>query len=90
MTEEVKYSYKGLAYLPHSEKEDDVTKIYHDVYEVSSNSFISILDFSPYEKLSEEHFKWFVDKDFPGRELYNLSSPLNTSFIEKELRNKQC
>jgi hypothetical protein len=58
-------TYKGYQYTPEKDQEEDVVKIFHTV-KAPDGSSISI-DWSPYEYISENDFKLWIDKGMPKR-----------------------
>lgn len=71
---ETRFVYGNYSYVEDIEKETDVTKIYHLVYK--DGNFLKLLDFSPYERMTEKAFRWFVDNNLPTRDKFNSSSPI--------------
>ena len=56
--------YKGYRYITEADDDGDVIKLYHFAAD-SDGDFVSI-DFSPYQRMTEEDFKKWVDEREAG------------------------
>lgn len=53
-------------YAPWEERDEDCIKIWHDIICVPSNKIVSV-DWSPYEYMTEEQVKLWLDLGMPDR-----------------------
>ena len=58
--------YRGYQYEPWTESESDNQKTYHDCRVIQTGQLIPI-DWSPYQSMSEKHFKLWIDLGMPPR-----------------------
>lgn len=82
---QVEMSYKGYVYSPEIENDDDVSKIYHIVYELGppylleDDKLVIVADYSlplsPYERPTFDFFKKWIDagKPYPRNQRISIS-----------------
>lgn len=81
----VNYIHKGLVYEPEEEIELDVSKIYHNVVDQLTGTYIDSLPLSPYLYATQECFIAWIDAGRPTREQVNAAmNPNNCSNPSKE------
>ena len=59
------YKYKGYEFWEDIEEDDDVRKIWHNVRKPDGT--LTFVHWSPYNSMSFEDFKMWIDLDMPGR-----------------------
>jgi hypothetical protein len=70
------YNYRGWSYQPWDDVDTDCIKIWHDFIHEDGRS--ANCDFNPYEKMSPEDIRFWIDLDMPDR---ITSSPLSASHL---------
>jgi hypothetical protein len=78
-------AYKGWKYETDIEEFDDNRKISHTAKK--GDQEVSI-DWSPYNYMSDEEFKTWVDLDMPGRKDVNSIGPLHPEDLEQLMKTK--
>lgn len=71
MFDEILYIYKDFAYSEEIEREEDNSKIFHNVYVMNSNGkreYLTWFPLSPYSSASKQMFINWVDMGMPTRE----------------------
>lgn len=61
------HEYGGYRYDPQDDREEDNTKIFHDVYSAGTGRQVSTMDWSPYSTPTAEEFKLWVELGMPTR-----------------------
>lgn len=62
------FEYKGFAYDPWEETDDDRCMIYHYVIESKTKRMVGCVPISAYSKLTSEAFEAWIDCDMPSRD----------------------
>lgn len=79
------YSYCGWSYQPWDDADTDCVKIWHDFIHDDGRSVTC--DFNPYEKMTPEDIRLWIDLQMPGRITGGplTSSHLNTIWQKKNI-----
>ena len=74
-----KFRHNGYEYRPWTDWDDDVSKIFHDVYFRDSDLLLEVnsVPMSPYNFLTLEAFTKWIDCGLPGRQDMGLSGNCN-------------